>query len=848
MEESHMETSNSNLIFTYSQFSLRDYPNKRVCVMIKDDPNNTNIEERIACYFVIRIDSTIRLDKSMNRMLPSTEELISLQAKFVASFRNNDFENSRRSLSIRMIGYPDRELPQRGAIKAGLICKLGFDNKEAIQQDVIEYVEDLLRILPAVDQQIYQFSLAENQEEFNEIFFPFKIIDIAEICRREQVVKLGPQKDVYIVYPFRQKNTFENLAWQILKAPTNLYVDVSVQPTSLFPWERKKIEETIDTTEMYSTETEMQSANADGRLKGITNYKTSYKAEEIRNFYRYILHQLDTQAYQSKIHVVGERKLSPSSVTSIGLEFSGFPGYDHSTHMPFGGNVILRPLNKLEFEQAVNNVTFQNFDQWNYSIAPRHYERFRQLFGVDEAVYILRIPIPTENGVPGFAIQEVRYAPLPANIPLNGIVLGESLYTGIAGRSKVRIKDDDRRRHMYIVGKTGTGKSTLIMQMAIEDIKRGAGICVIDPHGELVEDILLRIPPSRAEDVVLFDPSDTERPIGLNLLETRSDQETHLIVNEIIGLMYKLYDPRQTGIIGPRFEHAIRNAMLTVMTEPGNTLIEVVRILTSTKYVQERLAKVTDPLVRSYWQDQISQTSDFHKSEVLDYIVSKFGRFVTNKLIRNIIGQSESSFDYRKLMDEKKIFLVNLSKGKIGPENSNFLGRIIVPKLLISALSRIDKTSGDRPDFYLYVDEFQNFASETFATMLSEARKYGLSITLANQYLSQLGHDVLDSVFGNVGTLISFRMGIQDVPLIQREFYPIFDGDDLVNLPKYTTCIKLLVDGMAARQFSMRTILDKSEVNYETAALIRQLSRVRYGRDRQIVEEKIDERMGVKKK
>ena len=247
----------------------------------------------------------------------------------------------------------------------------------------------------------------------------------------------------------------------------------------------------------------------------------------------------------------------------------------------------------------------------------------------------------------------------------------------------VYIGREDRMKHMYIIGKTGVGKSELLKQMILQDIKNGEGVGVVDPHGDLIEDILQMVPPERAEDVILFDPSDTSRPMGLNMLEADTEEERHYVVSSIVGLMYKLYDPNKTGIIGPRFEHAIRNAMLTVMSQPGTTFIEVVRALTDAKYVQELLPYVQDPIVKRYWTDQIAQTSDFHKSETLDYIVSKFGRFVTNKTMRNIIGQSQSAFNFRDVMDNQKILLVNLSKGKIGEENSSFLGLILVPKILL---------------------------------------------------------------------------------------------------------------------------------------------------------------------
>lgn len=437
-----------------------------------------------------------------------------------------------------------------------------------------------------------------------------------------------------------------------------------------------------------------------------------------------------------------------------------------------------------------------------------------------------------------------KRAPAPASIPNEGTYLGKSTYRGMS--KPVFMNMDDRRRHMYIIGKTGTGKSEFLKDMIMQDIRAGHGVALIDPHGDLVEDILPMIPPSRAEEVILFDPSDTSRPMALNMLDAKTEDEKHYVVSSVIGLMYKLFDPHQTGIIGPRFEHAVRNAMLTVMYEPGSTFIEVVRVLTDAQFVQELLPKVLDPIIRRYWTDQIAQTSDFHKSEVLDYITSKFGRFVTNKMIRNIIGQSQSAFNFRQIMDDGKILLVNLSKGKIGEENSSFLGLIMVPRILVAAMSRQDIPKEQRRDFFLYVDEFQNFATPDFAQILSEARKYKLNLTVANQFIGQMEEEVKNAIFGNVGSIVSFRVGVNDANYLQHEFQPTFTEADLINIEKYNTYIKTIVGGEPVPPFSMDLTRDmaaeKAASNLRVAELIKELSRLKYGKDLATVEAEINRR------
>lgn len=437
-----------------------------------------------------------------------------------------------------------------------------------------------------------------------------------------------------------------------------------------------------------------------------------------------------------------------------------------------------------------------------------------------------------------------KTAPAPAEIPTSGLYLGFSTYRGI--KREVYISNEDRLRHMYIIGKTGVGKSELLKRMILQDIKEGKGLCFMDPHGDAVEDLLQQIPPERAEDVIYFNPSDTQRPIGLNLLEANTEDQKHFAATAIINMMYKLFDPYKTGIVGPRFEHAVRNAMLTAMSEEETSFVEVMRILTDSKYVQELLPKVTDPIVRRYWTDQIAQTSDFHKSEVLDYITSKFGRFVTNKLIRNIIGQSRSSFDLREVMDTGKILLINLSKGTLGEENSNFLGLILVPRILMAAMSRADTPMESRRDFFLYVDEFQNFATPDFAVILSEARKYRLGLCVANQFIGQVEEEVKNAIFGNVGTIISFRVGVTDAGYLSHEFAPVFSEDDLLNVERYHAFMKTIVNNEPVSPFSIDTTKDmtkeKGTANKRVAEIIKEMSRLRYGKDARLVEAEITRR------
>ncbi len=498
---------------------------------------------------------------------------------------------------------------------------------------------------------------------------------------------------------------------------------------------------------------------------------------------------------------------------------------------------------KVKFPPFTKKLFMMDFIYRYFPIANFPFYPQFSVLNSDELATVYHLPNKSIETAHIFWLNAKR-APAPSQIPTSGLYLGKSRYRGV--ERPIFISEEDRRRHMYIIGKTGTGKSQLLEEMIIQDIRAGKGVAVVDPHGDLIDGIVSRIPPERAEDVIYFDPSDTERPMGLNMLEAKTEEQKHFVVTSIVGLMYKLYDPMKTGIIGPRFEHAIRNAMLTVMVEPGNTFVEVVRVLTDSAFVQELLPKLQDPIIRRYWTDQIAQTADFHKSEVLDYIVSKFGRFVTNKLMRNIIGQSESSFDFRKVMDDGKILLVNLAKGKVGEENSNFLGLILVPRILISAMSRQEIPEEKRRDFYLYVDEFQNFATPDFAQILSEARKYRLNLIVANQFIGQMEEEVKNAVFGNVGTLTAFRVGVTDANYLQHEFQPTFNEADLINIDKFNAYIKTNVHNEPVKPFSMDLTKDMTQVNasrnQKIAQAIIQLSRLKYGRSRELIEAEISQR------
>ncbi len=406
-------------------------------------------------------------------------------------------------------------------------------------------------------------------------------------------------------------------------------------------------------------------------------------------------------------------------------------------------------------------------------------------------------------------------------------------------RRLIGYADEDRLRHMYMIGKTGVGKSTVFQNMCLQDIRAGSGVCFIDPHGESIDWLLERIPKERLGDVILFDPSDSEFPFALNLLEARDDFERDFLVNECIQIFYKLFDPKRSGMIGPQFEHWLRNAALTVMAGPeGGTLLEIPKLFIDREFEKKKRAHLTDPLVIDFWTKQMAKTSDFHKSEMLNYFMSKFGPFLNNALMRNIMGQHVSSFEFSSLMDNQKIVLVNLSKGKIGELNAHMLGLILISRLQAAVLSRAHRRSSARTPFYLYVDEFQNFATDTFSSLLSESRKYGLGMHLTNQYLSQLPEQMRDGVLGNVGTLVSFEVGADDAKILSKEFSPISEYD-FMGLPRFNFYIKLMIDGKTSQAFSGVSLPPEDASDAPIKDKVVTLNRLAYGWPRLLVEETI---------
>lgn len=549
-----------------------------------------------------------------------------------------------------------------------------------------------------------------------------------------------------------------------------------------------------------------------------------------------------TQFQEETIKCIEEKASKPAFETNIRIVVSS-PDQDNAKlHIDniansFGqyNTIELNGFTKVKASQIKTGKLIHNY------IYKFFIPKQSSVLSSEELVSIFHFPTKYTE-IPNLKRLEAKQAPAPANLPHEGIIIGQNVYRDVV--KNIRITRDDRRRHMYVIGKTGSGKTTIMKYLAAQDIQEGEGVCVVDPHGDFIEDMLAIIPKERAEDVVLFDPGDTDRPLGLNMLEYQSPEQKDFVVDEMIAIFHKLFPPEITG---PMFEHNMRNVMLTLMSDPNApaTIAEIPRMFTDKTFQQQKISHVTDPVIKDFWDKEMAQTSDFHKSEMLGYLISKVGQFVENSMMRNIIGQQHSAFDIKDIMDKGKILLVNLSKGKTGEINSALLGLIIVSKLQMAAMSRATIPEEERKDFYLYIDEFQNFVTDSIATILSEARKYRLNLCMAHQYIAQLQKEqdtkVRDAVFGNVGSMISFKIGASDAEFMEKEYEPVFDQNDLINIERYHAYVKLMVNGQTTKPFSLRTFNfdDKFTKDQNIADAVRKISRLKYGKDKLTIEQEV---------
>lgn len=516
-----------------------------------------------------------------------------------------------------------------------------------------------------------------------------------------------------------------------------------------------------------------------------------------------------------------ERERSRQILSALQASFNQF-------ERPHANKLEWANLERGSLRSMLRNFTFRSF------------ERSRALLlNQAEVASLFHYPAAIDQVADNIKTARAEAA-LPMSLGEEGVILGTASYRGQA--KPVYLAPDDRLRHLYVIGQTGTGKSTLLKNLVIQDMHAGEGVCMIDPHGQDIEEVLAAVPADRLDDLIYFDPADTEYPLGLNMLEfdPRYPEQKTFVVNELLSIFNKLFDMKQAG--GPMFELYFRNSVLLVMEEPGTTLLDVSRVLADQKYRDSLLAKCTNPVVTQFWREVASKAGgEASLQNMVPYITSKFDGFITNEIMRPIIAQGKSAFNFRQVMDERKILLVNLSKGRLGDLNAYLIGLILVGKLLMAALSRVDVEESKRHPFYLYLDEFQNVTTDSIATILSEARKYKLSLTMAHQFIKQLDEKIRDAVFGNVGSQAAFRVGEEDAEFLEKRFAPRFSAADIANIENRHAFVKMLVHGVPEDPFKIATIAPAPSLHSDSAAL-KAKSAERYGRPRAEVEAEIKAR------
>lgn len=719
-----------------------------------------------------------------------------------------------------------------------------------------------------VHNHLHEFRPVEAEEELRYLVTPFAFEHTVEIVRREDVIALdsirkrttrhlgfgrsgetvepeparAPNSCIYYVFPYALNlDTMERLCNALFLQKQPCLVSVCVKPYPLTPEDEARLEENVRICEKY----EQLELHATEDVEQLTPFLKSQAGTLYKNCILELV-QLQDAAFLLKVQIASSHPIPQALTTITGAsitEHTGHPrpAFDKVMESTFtGGYDYYYPQNQDEKAAAIANLQNMEFRPWVPTLAELPFRHWRYLFDVSETSSAFRLPMPGAGEFPGINTIQYHIKPAPSDVPTSGLVLGEHI--NLNRRRTICFAQEDRSRHTYAIGKTGTGKSTLFLNMILQDVRAGRGVGVVDPHGELIEDVLLSIPSGRKKDVIYVNPQDYENPVGINMMEYHDFHEKDFCVNYLIEVFDVLYDLRQTG--GPIFEQYMRNALQLLLDQPqpfGASVLDVVRLLQDWKYRRTLLENCTNIYVVSFWRKEAERAGgDAELSNVVPYINSKLCRFVYNDLLRTIVGQQKSTIDFREAMDSGKIVLMDLRKGILGQTNSHFLGMILVGMILKAALSRTEvKDKSTLREFYLYVDEFHNLATPSFLSILSEARKYKLVLTLTNQYIAQLEQAMIQGILGNVGTLISFRVGSQDAAILSKEFAGVVSENDLLGLSNWNAYVKLLIDGDIGSPFHMRTLVPEKSPNPRLAEKIIAHSRKRYSRPRSKVEEEV---------
>ncbi|MFZ7112640.1 MAG: type IV secretory system conjugative DNA transfer family protein [Desulfatiglandales bacterium] len=731
-------------------------------------------------------------------------------------------------------------------------------------QELASFLLNLLR----VNNYLQEFEGVENEDDLLRLIEPFQFKHIGEIVRRENMIPLDAgygtggrrtgfgdngsletsrglsSKDsiIYYVFPFSlSRDSFERVCSVLMLQKHPCLISICLHPYTISEQDRMELERRLHCCEKYSQLTLGPTVDDEyiGRLRPFLRMQ----AQAMQQNCTRDLAEFEDSAFLAKIQLASSHPIQHELVSVMGAAITsatGCPDPDAAGNIKSlfsGGYDYYVAKGKRKLDIALNNLRNMDFVPWISTVAKSELKHWRYLFNVGQMAAAFRLPVPIEGEFPGIDTFQYRVKPAPSDLSEKGLLVGENVY--LHQRRKVFFKEGDRSKHTYVVGQTGTGKSTLFLNMILQDIQNGEGIGLIDPHGELIEEILPCIPDERKKDVIIIDPRDYQFPVGINMMEAKTPYEKDFCVNYLIEVFGTLYDLDQTG--GPIFEMYMRNALQLLLDQPATfkpTVLDVPMLFQDRAFRSSLLKQSTNTYVHNFWKKEAEVAGgDARLENVAPYITSKLSRFIYNDIVRAILGQRVSTIDFRKAMDEGKIVLMDLRKGILGDTNSHFVGMILVGKILTAALGRTEVSDKSTlKKFYLYVDEFQNLATPTFVSILSEARKYGLALTLTNQYISQLEKYIIQGILGNVGTLISFRVGSSDAEILTKEFAEIISKNDLMGLSNWHAYIRLLIDGSISAPFNIRTILPTKSERHEIVEEIRQHSREHYTRSREEVE------------
>ncbi len=725
-----------------------------------------------------------------------------------------------------------------------------------------------------VNNRFHEFAPVQSKKDLTSLLNPFPVAGTAEIVRREDWIPLDayptrrpmrlgfcqgledrespsqahPVPRVYYVFPYDPPHgSLVRLFMSLLIQERPVFLSVCLRPCRLNEADERAMEERLALCEKYA-QLEIGSSDSPETL----NPYLRKQADLFHGCCMRDLFRLQDAAFLVRVQLAAAGPVPVDIIATTGATVTQPAGQSTPDHKEDQGQILaggfdyMTPTDKTQARQALRNLQEMNYAPWVPSLSPAPLAHWRYLFDVGQAVSAFRLPFPVESEFPGVDTFQFQPRPAPANLPPDGLCIGAARM--LSRQRRVYFARPDRRRHAYVVGKTGTGKSTLFQNMIIQDINENQGVGIIDPHGELIESILAAIPSTRLKDCILINPVDFDYPVGINLLDARKHLEKDFCVNYLIEVFDALYDLRETG--GPMFEMYMRNALQLLLDQPEGflpTVLDVPRLYQQREFRKSLLERTSNIYVRDFWEKEAERAGgDASLENISPYITSKLSRFIYNETMRGILGQRESTINFRGAMDQGAILLVDLRKGLLGDTNAHFLGMLIVGKLLTAALSRTEeKNKKGLRDFYLYVDEFQNLATPSFVSILSEARKYGLALNITNQYVAQLKEEIVHGILGNVGSIVSFRVGSEDAELLSAEFGRMVSPNDLMGLSKWTAYVRLLIDGNPSAPFTIQTFAADYPKDARMASRIEKHSRKTYGKPRALVEKEIREAWGL---